>query len=199
MDTPNVEEGKIKKDSPKKVNVVDANVLDKKVPRSLLIKYGENYYILKAGLEWKAMTLYGGGNYSLETEIVEKTQGYVLAKATFTTRDSHGNPVIFNNFGEASKKNVPAHMHKYMLHMALTRAECRVLRMATACGYASYEEMSAVNGKTEDKEVPQLEDGDKPATRQQLATIKAMKGDIERSYTKQEASDEIKSLIVVKK
>jgi len=122
-----------------KIVVEDANALDKKVPRNLIIKFGENYFILKAGLEWKAMQLYGGGGYSLETEIVEKKDDYVLAKAVFTTKDG---AVKYSNFGEASFKNVTnPKMHGYLLHLAVTRAECRTLRMATACGYVSREEM----------------------------------------------------------
>ena len=69
------------------IKVQDANLLDKKVPTNLIVKFGESFYILKAGLEWKAMQLYGGGGYSLETEIIEKTEKYVLAKAVFTSKD----------------------------------------------------------------------------------------------------------------
>jgi hypothetical protein len=121
-----------------KMVIKDAHQLDKKIPRNLIVKFGDNYYILKAGLEWKAMQLYGGGNYSLETEIVEKKDGYVLAKATFTSRDG----IKYSNFGEASLKNViNPRMQPYLLHLAVTRAECRTLRMATACGYVSKEEI----------------------------------------------------------
>jgi len=121
-----------------KLTVKDANELDKKVPRNLIVKFGDNYYILKAGLEWKAMQLYGGGGYSLETEIIEKKDDYVLAKAVFTSKEG----VKFSNFGEATFKNVTnPRMQPYLLHLAVTRAECRVLRMATACGYVSREEM----------------------------------------------------------
>jgi hypothetical protein len=122
----------------KKLTVIDANQLDKKIPTNLIVKFGEGYYILKAGLEWKAMQLFGGGGYSLETEIVERAENYVLAKAVFTSKDG----VKYSNFGEASFKNVTnPKMHGYLLHLAVTRAECRVLRMATACGYVSREEM----------------------------------------------------------
>ena len=122
----------------KKLSVVDTSQLDKKIPRNLIVKFGENYHILKAGLEWKAMQLFGGGGYSLETEIVEKAENYVLAKAIFTSKDG----AKYSNFGEASFKNVTnPKMHGYLLHLAVTRAECRALRMATACGYVSREEM----------------------------------------------------------
>lgn len=120
------------------IKVQDASLLDKKIPRNLIVKFGENFYILKAGLEWKAMQLYGGGGYSLETEIIEKNEKYVLAKATFTSKDG----AKYSNYGEASYLNVTnPKMHGYLLHLAVTRAECRALRMATACGYVSREEM----------------------------------------------------------
>lgn len=121
-----------------KMIVQDAHALDKKIPRSLILKMGDNYHILKAGLEWKAMQLYGGGTYSVETDIVERKDGYVLAKAVFTTNTG----IKFSNYGEATFKNVTnPKMQPHLLHLAITRAECRVLRMATACGYVSREEM----------------------------------------------------------
>lgn len=132
---------KIYSDLNNMANIVikDANELDKKIPRNLIIKFGDNYYIVKAGLEWKAMQLYGGGGYSLETEIIEKNDKYALAKATFTSKDGS---IKYSNYGEASTLNVTnPKMHGYLLHLAITRAECRTLRMATACGYVSREEM----------------------------------------------------------
>jgi len=129
-------------ENPKKLIVQDAHTLDKKIPKSLIIKFGESFHILKAGLEWKAMQLYGGGGYSLETEIVEKKDGYVLAKAVFTANTG----IKFSNFGEATFKNVTnPKMQPHLLHLAVTRAECRALRMATACGYVSREEMVGTN------------------------------------------------------
>lgn len=126
----------------KKMTVQDAHLLDKKIPRNLIMKMGDNYHILKAGLEWKAMQLYGGGGYSLETDIVEHKEGYVLAKAVFTTPAG----IKYSNYGEATFKNViNPKMQPHLLHLAVTRAECRVLRMATACGYVSREEMVGTN------------------------------------------------------
>lgn len=125
--------------TPQKIKVQDASELDKKIPRQLIVKFGDAYYITKAGLEWKAMQLYGGGAYSLLTEIVERNEKYVLAKATFQSKEG----ATFSNYGEASFANVTnPKMHAYLLHLAVTRAECRVLRMATACGYVSKEEMT---------------------------------------------------------
>ena len=145
----------------------DANVLDKKIPQDLLMKYQNKWYILKAGLEWKANYLFGGNNYGVTTEIVERSPDYVLAKATLKTKDG----IEFSNFGEASKANVTnLQMHKYMLHLAVTRAECRVLRMATACGYTSIEEMDQ-GGEVEEKQIPTSPDDQKEPTAQQIATI----------------------------
>ena len=148
-------------------NYKDAAEMDKKIPQALLMQYQGKYYILKAGLEWKANYLFGGGAYGVTTDIVEKTPDMVLAKATLTTRDG----MVFSNYGEASKANVtnPA-MHKYLLHMAVTRAECRVLRMATACGYTSYDEMD-IGAKNEPVA---LEDDENDANENILATLKQL-------------------------
>lgn len=171
----------------KKMIFEDANKLDKKIPSNLLMKYQGNWYILKAGLEWKANYLYGGGNYGVTTEIVEKTPDMVLAKATFTTK----NGLQFSNYGEASKANVTnSQMHKYLLHLAVTRAECRVLRMATACGYTSIEEMDM---GSEERIKEQVDDGE-PATDAQKQTIKVLKGEITPDMTKADARRMIDAL-----
>jgi hypothetical protein len=159
---------------------VDANTLDKKIPQALLMQYQGKWYILKAGLEWKANYLFGGGKYGVTTEIIEKGVDYVLAKATFRVL----NGVEFTNYGEASKVNVTnPQMHKYMLHLAITRAECRVLRMATACGYASVEEMD-LGGKNE--VLPPAETDGEPVTPQQKKVLKNLKID-EKPKTQGEA------------
>lgn len=163
----------------------DANKLDKRIPKDLLMQYQGKWYILKAGLEWKANLLFGGGQYGVTTEIVEKTGDHVLAKATMTTSGG----MTFSNYGEASKLNVTPNMQKYMLHLAVTRAECRVLRMATACGYTTVEEMDL----TVEKTVPVGDDDDKPATKAQLMTIKSLGGKKE-DMTQYEAKKKIMEL-----
>lgn len=193
MDNKNIEQtkGKVKN----KIEVVDANKLDKKVPRNLIIKFGNNWYILKAGLEWKASQLYGGGNYSIDIEIVERSADYCLAKAIFLSKDG----TRFVNFGEASKANVSnSKMHSQLLHLAITRAECRVLRMATAAGYMSYEEMDFSNGVSDSK-LPALENGDSPADDAQLKTLKTLGADMNQEYTRQQAAQKIKELAMKKK
>lgn len=160
----------------------DLSEMDKKIPRDLIMSYQGKPYILKSGLEWKANYLFGGGNYGVTTDIVEKTPDMILAKATLKTRDG----VEFSNYGEASKANVsnPA-MQKYLLHLAVTRAECRVLRMATACGYTSWDEMDMEGERT--KTVAALPDGDKPATAEQLKVLEGMGKEVKENMTQQEA------------
>jgi hypothetical protein len=155
---------------------------------------GEEYYILKAGLEWKANDLFGGAGYSLMIEPVTmdyEKQRFVF-KATLVVLE---NNAVYINFGEATAKNVKSLMSSQLLHLAVTRAECRVLRMATACGYASYDEVQTQgNGKK-----VEIENGDKPASKEQIATINSLipssgvKGYPE-NITKQEASNLIKEL-----
>jgi hypothetical protein len=147
-----------------------------------------NWYILKAGLEWKANYLFGGGNYGVTLDIVQSGPEGVIAKATFRTREG----MEFTNFGEASKLNTTPNMQKYMLHLALTRAECRVLRMATACGYTSMEEMDL---STEPKELPVGENDSKPATAAQVETIKALNPKwVEEEITQAQAKGLIQEL-----
>lgn len=169
-----------------KLDVKDAHEMDKKVPRDLIIIYQGKPYITKAGLEWKATMLYGGGNFGVTTEIVERSEGYVLAKATFKTKDG----VEFSNYGEASKANVNSMMQKQLLHLAITRAENRVLRMVTACGYVSAEEMD-MNGK----ELPVDEKDGEPATQAQRATIKSLKGELSKEATQADAKAKIAELV----
>ena len=176
------------KELKKSTKFADAHTLDKKIPRDLLMKYQGKWYILKAGLEWKANLLFKGGTWGVTTEIIERKPDYVLAKAVFKTKDG----IEFSNYGEASKANVTnPQMHRYMLHLAVTRAECRVLRMATACGYTSVEEMDLTN-----KQIPTSEHDDEPASTMQLEMIKKLGGDTKgQKITKGQAKEIINDLM----
>lgn len=172
--------------TPRRLQVKDANLSDEKIPRNLILMYGGTPYIQKGGLEWKANQLFGGAGYSITVELVERNreQGYYLAKAILTVL---ANGAVYENYGEASKDNVNSMMQKNLLHLAITRAECRVLRMATACGYASYDEVMTLP----QEKVTQIEDADAPATNSQVATLKAL-GAKETPTTKSEAIELIK-------
>lgn len=179
------------------------NLDDKKIPRELIIKYGDTHYILKAGLEWKATKLFGLGGYSIILKMLDDPAKHdpnkllvarVLFKATLTILETGAK---FVNFGEASTKNVNKMMVKQMLHLAATRAECRVLRMATACGYASFDEVKTTEENGDVNTNTTVEGGDKPPTKAQLATIKTMGGK-KVIKTKQQAVDYIKELAVKK-
>lgn len=122
-----------------KWEVKDANELDQRIPKNLMMSMNGKPFVLKAGLEWKANQLFGLGNWSLKTEIVEydRKENYALVKAAVVFNEQ-----VYENYGEASKENVSnTAMHKYMLHMAVTRAEARALRVATACGFTAVEEL----------------------------------------------------------
>jgi hypothetical protein len=173
-----------------KKSFTDANKLDKKIPQELLMKYQSKWYILKAGLEWKAASLFGGGNYGVTVEIIEKSTEYALAKATMTLPSGR----VFSNYGEASKLNVTnPMMHKQLLHLAVTRAECRVLRMATACGYMSYDEMDFGNGNGT-KELPSSENDSKPATAAQIDLLKKNNIEVMEGMTFRQAAEAIAKL-----
>jgi hypothetical protein len=150
--------------------VKDAHEMDKKIPRDLIITYQGKPYATKAALEWKAMHLYGGGAFGITTEVVDRQKDYVLAKAMFKTLSG----IEYSNYGEASTANVSNPMMlKHLLHLAVTRAECRVLRMATACAYASIEEMDTGG----EKALPVSENDSKEPTAQQVAVLRGMKID----------------------
>jgi hypothetical protein len=179
---------------PKKIAVTDLALSDEKIPRNLILMYDTTPFILKAGLEWKANKLFGGAGYSLHIELIsyDFEKKYYLAKATLIVL---GNGAIFENYGEATPENSNSMMQKNLLHLAITRAECRVLRMATACGYASYDEVMTLpkNGHPEKIEV---KNGNYPATAEQLKTIFSIAPDtkINPEMTKQEASEIINYL-----
>lgn len=175
------------------IKVQDLADSDKKIPRNLIMNYQGKPYVLKAGLEFKANLLFKGGSWGVTTEIVERKEGYVLAKAIFKTKDG----VEFSNYGEASKNNVQnTMMHKYLLHLAVTRAECRVLRMATASAYVSAEEMEwyGENGK----QLPSNDKDNEPITPAQSQTIKKLGGEVKKDMTQREAKQKIAELVEVK-
>lgn len=162
-----------RKPQPKKVKVIK-NISDDKIPRELILQYGDSYYVLKAGLEWKANRLFGGAGYSIDLEPIEidREANVYVFKAVLVVLE---NGATFVNYGEAHLGNSNSMMKNNLLHLAATRAECRVLRMATACGYASYDEVKTIedNGKTE------MKDATKPATENQIATLKTLNKKLE--------------------
>jgi hypothetical protein len=169
-----------------KIMVEDANKLDKRIPRDLIIMYQGKPFITKAGLCWKMNYLFGGKNWGVVNDIVEKTQDSVIVKSTLTLKDG----AVFSNFGEASKVNVSNPMMlKHLLHLAVTRAENRVMRTATACGYTSIDEID-----TGAKEIPVSETDSEKATPAQISTIKAMKGEVIKDMTQSQAKAEIARL-----
>lgn len=189
------EAGQVRPTKIKVVPLKKGELDDKKIPRQLIIKYGETHYILKAGLEWKATSLFGVGGYSLVLKMLNepRVDKRILFKATMTILATGAK---FVNYGEANTKNVNSRMISQMLHLAATRAECRVLRMATACGYASFDELRTINGNGQGKEEKRvvLKDGGRPVSATQLATIKSM-GGTKKVKTKQEARDYLEELI----
>lgn len=164
------------------IEVKDAHESDKRIPRDLIITYQGKPYITRAGLAWKMNYLFGGGNWGINNEIVEKTADGVIVRSSLKLTTG----VEFTNYGEANKQNVsnPA-MLKHLLHLAVTRAENRVMRTATACGYTSIEEMDMEGERT--KQVAALPDGDKPATAEQLKVLEGMGKEVKENMTQQEA------------
>lgn len=180
---------------PLKITSNQISESDKKIPRSLIIDYQGTPYILKAGLEWKANDLFGGAGYSLTLRLIPELSDFenetrFVVEALLTVLE---NGAKYTNFGQATSKNTNKLMQSQLLHLASTRAECRVLRMATACGYASYDEVKTISNPKKDIAI---ENGDAPASAGQIATIKAMdkKFNTPKEFTKQQASEVINQL-----
>ena len=185
--------------TPTKLTVKDISLDDKKIPRNLILKYGDSYYVMKAGLEWKANKLWGGAGYSLVLKCILRDFGekMFIFKATLRVL---ANGATFVNYGEAHSKNANSMLQDQLFHLAATRAECRVLRMATACGYASYDEVKTMNGNggAGTTQTPTIEGGDRPITPAQEATIKALSGEINKNMNKQDAANTIRNLATKK-
>lgn len=156
----------------------DLAELDARIPPNFMMKYQGKDYILKAGLEYKATQVFGVGKYGIEMDIVERDDNRIVVKATLTTPLG----MKFVNFGECNKLNTPPTMSKYALHLAATRAECRVLRSATACGYVAYEEMDT----PEVKEITSMADDNEVATDIQIEALKTMGGTPKEGITRRE-------------
>lgn len=142
---------------------VDLAEMDTKVPGQFIISYKGKPYIVKAGLEWKAAQVFGIGGYSLTTNVEFRDNDRITVKAEMNINDGGQ----FSNYGEVNRQNTTPEMYKNALHLAATRAECRVLRMATACGYVAYEEMEGERAETTPGE-----DDNKAPTGAQMAIIK---------------------------
>lgn len=157
---------------PRRLAVTDANLSDDRIPRNLILMYGDVPYIQKAGLEWKATKLFGKYSLELEPVTIDFEKHVFVFKATMRVRKE-----VFVNYGQADTSNANSMMQKQLFHLAATRAECRVLRMATACGYASYDEVITQKTITAGKEVKELApqaDDEQPIKDEQKATIRAM-------------------------
>lgn len=131
---------------PKRLQVKDASELsDEKIPRNLILMYGDQPYVMKAGLEWKATKVFGLGGYTLVLNPyhVDYKEKQFVFEARLTVVKTGA---AYVNYGEANPQNANSQMQKQLFHLAATRAECRVLRMATACGYASYDEVATQPG-----------------------------------------------------
>ena len=170
----------------------DLAELDARIPPNMMMKYQGKDYVLKAGLEFKASQVFGIGKYGIDMEIVEKSVDKIIIKAILTTPSG----MKFVNFGECNKLNTPPTMAKYALHLAATRAECRVLRSATACGYVAWEEMETSD---QIKEIPVGEHDSELATEAQRKTLMGLgAGELKDNLTQAEAKAQIAELSVKK-
>jgi hypothetical protein len=117
------------------------------LPEQFVMKMGpkgqEKPYILKAGLLFLAKK---NGVKEIKVKPVhwsfqqgkdDPLAGVAVAEATVVLGDG----TVYSDFGVASKDNTNKMIHANLDHMASTRASNRALRLATACGMCSVEEL----------------------------------------------------------
>jgi hypothetical protein len=117
------------------------------LPEQFVMKMGpkgqEKPYVLKAGLLFLAKKLgvreikVKPVHWSFQKAKDDPLAGVAVAEATVILSDG----TVFSDFGVASTENTNKMIHTNLDHMASTRASNRALRLATACGMCSVEEL----------------------------------------------------------
>lgn len=157
--------------------VLDAHKLDQRIPPGFIVmmkdeKSGrETPFVTKGGLLWKAEQMFGRGGYAVKAVPVGDEE-YLRLRAREAVPEGQpcqifrgevwvaGFPEPFVDYGIAWKQNVlNSRLHNQLLHLAATRATNRALRMATACGLASYEEMASVDERAVNLETGEVLEG----------------------------------------
>lgn len=101
-----------------------------------IVILGDRPYVTREGLLYYARK--SGQLMGIQVEIVERTKGFCLVKATVLTKDGGR----FEAFGDASTDNTNRMVSPHLIRMAETRAINRALREAFPIGLCSYEELS---------------------------------------------------------
>lgn len=115
---------------------------------------GDRPYITGAGLQWKMLETYGAGKFAIQSTIPCE-QEYTLLCRMMGLADNDPLVVVkgevwvegferpFTDFGTASPKNLKGFVKfsDYPLEMAVRRATNRAMRLATATGLCSVDEI----------------------------------------------------------
>ena len=102
----------------------------------LIVRLQGKEFILYAGLLALA---HKHGLKSIRTEMLVESDDFAMAKATVEGKDSGP----FEDYGDASTKNVGRMIVPHLRRMAVTRAKARALRDFTAIGLCSLEELGS--------------------------------------------------------
>lgn len=102
----------------------------------LIVRLQGKEFILYAGLLALA---HKRGLKSIRTEMLIESDDFAMAKATVEGKDSGP----FEDYGDASTKNVGRMIVPHLRRMAVTRAKARALRDFTAIGLCSLEELGS--------------------------------------------------------
>jgi hypothetical protein len=114
------------------------------IPQQFVMEMQGKPYVMKAGLLFMAKKMGVKGiqveavHYSFQKASDDPLSGVAVCKATVTLQDGS----VYSDIGIASKENTNSKIAAGNLdHMASTRASNRALRLATACGMCSIEEL----------------------------------------------------------
>jgi len=109
----------------------------------------EKPFILRAGLLYKMSKKYGQNGYEIGAEpvtLAAATDGkYSTFKGTVRIYDKKGTFKEFTDYATATPENAPSQVNN-LDEMASTRATNRAMRLATAMGLCSIEEISEYAG-----------------------------------------------------
>ena len=143
-------------------------------------------YITGAGLQYKMLDLYGQGKFSIQS-LMPSAEEYALLRRMLNLPDTEPLCVLrgevwvdgferpFVDYGTTSPKNLRGFVKfsDYPLEMAARRATNRAMRLATACGTASVDEINQ-DAPQAPAEPPSVERGEADATQEQIHALQLL-------------------------
>lgn len=145
---------------------------------------GEEPYITSAGLQFKMLQTYKAGKFAVQA-LIPTNEEYALLRRMMGLKDEDPLVVMrgevwvegferpFVDYGTATPKNLKGFVRfsDYPLEMATRRATNRAMRLATATGMCSVDE---IKDPVESEHAPVRAGGSDPATQGQIDLIKSL-------------------------